>query len=89
MRALVLLRWSPRGGNVGVRRLEVSEALAHLPLYSKDLGAFDLDRELSAPPAPDVERRDRAILDGVTVVEVTGAPDFPRLVALVADLLGR
>jgi HprK-related kinase B len=89
MRALVLLRWRRHGGDVGVRALEVSEALSHLPLFYKDLGAFDLDLEPGAPVAGDVERRYRALLTRVTLLEVTGAPDFGRLVKLVSDLLGR
>jgi HprK-related kinase B len=89
MRALVLLRWHRRGGDVRVRPLEVSEALAHLPLFYKDLGAFDLDVEPGAPAAEDVERRYRALLTRVTRVDVTGSPDFGRLVKLVSDLVGR
>jgi hypothetical protein len=89
MRALLLLRWRRSGGDVRVRPLEVSEALAHLPLYYKDLGAFDLERAPGFAPGPDVVQRYRALLRRVTLVEITGAPDFPRLVKLVSDLLGR
>jgi hypothetical protein len=67
----------------------VSEALAHLPLYYKDLGAFDLERAPRFATGPDVVQRYRALLRRVTLVEITGAPDFPRLVKLVSDLLGR
>lgn len=87
MRALVLLRWRRDGGDVRVRPLEVSEALSHLPLYYKDLGAFDLDREPGAPVPGDVERRYRALLRRVTLVDVSGAPDFVRLVKLISELL--
>jgi HprK-related kinase B len=89
MRALVLLRWHRGGGDVRIRTLEVSEALASLPLYYKHLGAFDLEREPGAALAPDTVRRYRALLRRVALVELTGAPDFPRLVKLVGDLLGR
>jgi HprK-related kinase B len=89
MRALVLLRWGRGGGPLRIRLLEVSEVLAALPLYYKDLGAFDLDREAGAGMAADAERRYRALLRRATLVEVGGDPDFPRLVKLVSDLLSR
>jgi HprK-related kinase B len=89
LRAFVLLRWLRGERQMRVRLIEVSEALAALPLYYKDLGAFDLDREPGSAPDADVPRRYRALLRRVTLVEVTGAPDFPRLVKLVLDLLGR
>ena len=89
MRALVLLRWHRRGGTVRVRPIEVSEALSNLPLFYKDLGAFDLDLEPNAPALADVEQRYRALLTRVTLVDVTGSPDFGRLVKLVSDLVAR
>jgi HprK-related kinase B len=89
MRALVLLRWRRGGGAARIRLLEPSEALTYLPLYYKDLGVFDLDREPGEPPAADRERPYRAILRRVVLVEMTGAPDCPRLVKLVSDLLDR
>jgi HprK-related kinase B len=89
MRALVLLRWQRHGGDVRMRPLEVSEALSQLPLFYKDLGAFDLDLEPGAPAPDDAERRYRSLLTRVTLVDVTGSPDFGRLVKLVSDLVGR
>lgn len=89
MRALVLLRWRRHGGDVRMRPLEVSEALACLPLFYKDLGAFDLDLQPGGLAPEDVQRRYRALLTRVTLVEVSGSPDFSRLVKLVSDLLGR
>ena len=89
MRALVLLRWHRRGGSVRVRPIEVSEALSNLPLFYKDLGAFDLDLEPNASALADVEQRYRALLTRVTLVDVTGSPDFGRLVKLVSDLVAR
>ena len=58
-------------------------------VYEKDLGAFDLERPLTASVADDRQRRYRAVLRRVTLVDVTGRPDFAVLVKLVSDLLGR
>jgi HprK-related kinase B len=89
LQALVLLKWSRGGQGLSVRRLEAAEALANLPLFYKDLGAFDLDRP--ARRDGQVERLSRfaELLGRVTVVEVTGAPDFEALVDVVGDLLAR
>lgn len=93
MHALVLLKWRRDGQGVSVRRIEAAEGLANLPLYYKDLGAFDLARPALASRTAEqvVERRARFadLLGRVRIVEVTGRPDFPALVDVVADLLGR
>jgi HprK-related kinase B len=77
MRALVLLRWRRGGGAARIRLLEPSEALTYLPLYYKDLGVFDLDREPGGAPAADRERPYRVILRRVILVEMTGGAGLP------------
>lgn len=86
MQALVLLKWRRDGAGFTLRRLEAAEALANLPLFSKDLGVFDLDH-----PSRAVDRMSRFadLLGRVRVVEVTGRVDFPALVDLVDTLVGR
>jgi hypothetical protein len=44
----VLLKWRFKGGAFVVRRLRPPEALLELPLFYKDLGAFDLDQPSTA-----------------------------------------
>ena len=89
----MLLKWRREGQGWNARRIEAAEGLANLPLYGKDLGAFDLARPALAPRTAEqvVERRARFadLLGRVRIVEVTGRPDFPALVDVVADLLGR
>jgi HprK-related kinase B len=86
MSALVLLRWRLGGDAFGAREIAVEEALDQLPVFRKDLGAFDLDRPPETPP--DGERaRYAAVLERTRIVEVTGRPDFMALVGLVRDLL--
>lgn len=89
LHALVLLKWKRGGHGLDVRRIEAAEALANLPLFYKNLGAFDLDRP--ARIDDQVERRVRfaELLGRLAVVEVTGAPDFSALPDVVGDLLAR
>lgn len=87
--ALVLLKWRLGGGGFSVRRLELAEAMANLPLFQKDLGVFDPDRPAGQTEAPDAHTRYAAVLAQVTLLEVTGRTNFPALVDLVTDLLGR
>jgi HprK-related kinase B len=89
MRALVLLRWRFDGAGVNVQRLAPAEALAHLPHYYKNLGAFDLDRPPRTPAAPEERHRYAELLERVTAVEVTGGADFDALADVVGDLLER
>ncbi len=54
LRALVLVKWQLGGEGFGVRRLGTTEAVVNLPLFYKDLGAFDVARPVAAERA--VER---------------------------------
>jgi HprK-related kinase B len=89
LHALVLLKWRRGGRGLATRRLEAAEALSNLPLFYKDLGAFDSDRPARA--SVQVERLGRfaELLGRVSVVEVTGAPDFGALTDAVGDLVAR
>jgi len=87
--ALVLLRWRVDGEAFQSRRLDSAEALAALPLYYKDLGAFDLGRPIRAERSVDRRAAYSELLDGLTVIEVRGRWDFAALGELVSDLLGR
>jgi HprK-related kinase B len=93
MQALVLLKWHRDGQGFAVRRLEVAEALANLPLFRKDLGVFDLDCPARPGRSPEraVDRLSRFadLLGRVRVVEITGRTDFAALVDAVGDLLFR
>jgi HprK-related kinase B len=89
MEALVLLKWRLDGRGFGVQRLETAEALANLPLFYKDLGAFDLDRPARAGRTVERLSRYADLLGRVTVVGVTGKVDFPALADVVGDLLSR
>jgi len=86
---LVLLSWTLDGAGFHVRRLEAEDALARWPLYHKDLGVLDLDRPGPAAPTANDLAAYRELLAQVTVVEVSGRPDFAALVDVVGDLLGR
>ena len=87
MTCLVLLKWRLKGGAFVVRRLRAPEALLELPLYYKDLGAFDLDQPSTALGMASKLSSYAAILDQVTVFEVCGGVDFPSLLSLVGDAL--
>lgn len=87
MRALVLLRWRLGGDGVVVRPLAGEAALAHLDLFAKTLGVFDLDRMPGALPDREAPARYAAVLNRVHVLDVTGGPDFGALVPLVRELL--
>jgi HprK-related kinase B len=86
---LVLLSWTLDGAGFQVRRLEAEDALARWPLYHKDLGVLDLDLPGPAAPTADDLAAYRELAAQVTVVEVSGRPDFAALVDVVGDLLGR
>jgi HprK-related kinase B len=86
--ALVLLKWRLDGEGFSIRRLELAEAMADLPLFQKDLGVFDPDRPPGQTEAPAAIARYAAVLEQVTLLEVTGRINFPGLVDLVADVLG-
>jgi hypothetical protein len=83
----VLLRWRRDGRGLGVRRLDVDEALAALPLVYKNLGAFDLDRAPGAPVADAEREQYRELFARVALVEITGGVDFGALTGIVKDLL--
>jgi len=87
MRCLILLKWRLKGGAFVVRRLRGPEALLELPLFYKDLGAFDLDQPSTALGMAGKLSSYAAILDQVAVLEVSGGVDFPSLVSLVRDAL--
>jgi HprK-related kinase B len=89
MEALVLLKWRHDAEGISVRRLEVAEAMANLPLFQKDLGVFDLNRPAGRLGAVAGLARYTAVLDRVATLEVTGGVDFSALVDLVGDLLAR
>jgi HprK-related kinase B len=88
LRAILLLRWRRGSGGLATRRLTSAQALEAVPLVHKDLGVFDLDRAPGAARDDWDRGRYRALLEGVTVVEVTGGIDFGALVPIVAGLLG-
>jgi len=86
---LVLLTWTLDGTGFAVRRLDADSALTRWPVYHKDLGAFDLDRAISTTPTADDLAAYRNLMGQLTVVEVSGRPDFAALVDVVADLMAR
>ena len=89
MVAFVLLGWRRDAGAFSVRRVSSAEALTALPLFYKNLGAFDLDRPPRSPVTAAERARYGEVLDRVEVLEVTGSTDFASLVGLVGDLLAR
>jgi HprK-related kinase B len=89
LRALVLIKWRLGGDAFGVRRLDGAEALTNVPLFGKDLGVFDADRPVRPERAVERFGDYAAILERLTVVEVTGRPDFEALVDVVGDLLAK
>jgi hypothetical protein len=58
-----------------------------VPLFGKDLGVFDPDRPMRPERAVQRFGDYGAILDRLTVVEVTGRPDFDALVDIAGDIL--
>ena len=87
MKCFILLKWRLKSGAFAVRRLRPPEALLELPLYYKDLGAFDLDRPSTALGTASTLSSYAAILDQVGTFEVSGGVDFPSLVCLVGKVL--
>ena len=87
MEALLLLRWRRDERGLDVRRLSLAEALAALPLVSKNLGAFDLDRIPGAAMTAAELEGYRELFGRVAVVEVTGGIDFGALIGVVDKLL--
>src|SRR3989442_1141124 len=87
METLVLLKWRRDGQGVGVRSLAPEDALADLPYFYKNLGAFDPDRPAGSPITNSERVRYGELLGRVRVVEVTGRVDFKALVGLVEQLL--
>ena len=87
MAALALLRWSPAGGPVAIRRIDATEALAERAVFAKTLGAFDLDRSPDAGPTAADLRRYAEVLARVRIVEVSGGVDFGALTRLAPTLL--
>jgi HprK-related kinase B len=86
-RALVLLCWRRSGSGFSIERLGADTALERLPIFRKDLGAFDLDRAPATPPTPAELAGYRALLSAIPVFEVTGRVDFRALVGTVTSLL--
>lgn len=86
LEALVLLRWRLGGTGLRLRRLETAEALANVPFFAKDLGAFDLDRPARAPRAPGASRY-ADLIGRLTVLEISGMVNFPALIPIIRDLL--
>jgi HprK-related kinase B len=84
---LVLVTWTLDGAGFGVCRLDAESALARWPIYHQDLGVFDLDRAISATPTADDLAACRELVGQLTVVEVSGRPDFAALVDVVGDLM--
>src|SRR5262245_31285452 len=89
LRALVLLRWRVDGGPFERRRLDTARALAAVPLFYKDLGAFGLEGPVRGEPAADRLSAYSDLLDRLTVIEVRGGWDFAALGDVVGDLLDR
>lgn len=84
MAVLVLLRWRLDGDAFEAREIGVERALECLPIFEKHLGVFDLDRPVGAPSSDEERARYAPVLERTRIVEITGRPDFPALVALVA-----
>jgi hypothetical protein len=75
----------PRGRCLGhVQRDQAT--LADLPLIRKDLGAFDPDPRGRHAAVREILAY-RRLLDGITVVEVSGRVDVAALPPIVDDLL--
>jgi len=89
MQCLVLLKWRLGESGFAVRRLGAPEGMANLPIFYKDLGVFDLDRAVSRLDAVEHLQRYSALLEGVSVFEVSGGVDFSALVDLVGDRLAK
>jgi hypothetical protein len=89
LHALLLLKWRPEDRGLETRRLAPTEAMAHLPLFQKDLGVFDLDRPVRRRDTVEHLARYAAVLDRLEIVEVTGGVDFSALVDVVGDLLAK
>jgi HprK-related kinase B len=87
--ALLLLRWTREGDGLRVRRLGVEQALGALPLIHKDLGIFDLDRPVGAPPPPVDRSRYAALFEHIVVLEVTGRAQPAALADVVGELIAR
>ena len=87
METLVLLKWRRDGQGSRVRSLAPEDALADLPYFYKNLGAFDPDRPAGSPITNSERARYGELLGRVRVVEVTGRVDFKALVGLVEQLL--
>jgi HprK-related kinase B len=87
LEVLVLLKWRRDGQGLSVRRVELDEALADLPYFYKNLGAFDPDRPPKSPVTTSERARYAELLARVRVVKVTGRVDFKALVGLVEQLL--
>ena len=68
--------------------METAEALTNVPFIHKNLGVFDLDRPAQSRRAVEQLTNYADLLSRLTVVEVTGAPDFEGLVEVMGDLLG-
>jgi HprK-related kinase B len=88
LKLLVLLSWSIDSTGFEVCRLDAESALARWPMYYKDLGVFDLDRAISTTVSQDDLDAHRDLVKRLTVVEVSGRPDFAALVDLVGELMG-
>jgi hypothetical protein len=71
------------------RRLDTTEAVVNLPLFYKDLGAFDVARPVEAERAVARLSEYAEVLERLAVVEVSGRPDFEALVDVVGDLLAK
>jgi HprK-related kinase B len=89
LRALVLVKWQLGGQGFAVRRLGTTEAVVNVPLFYKDLGVFDMDRPVQAERAVERLGDYAELLDRLTVVEVSGRPDFEALVDVVGELLAK
>jgi HprK-related kinase B len=84
---LVLLTWRPDGTGFGVRRLDAESALAHWPIYYKDLGLYDQGRTVEGTPTAENLDGYRELMERLTVLEISGRPDFPALVDIVGNFL--
>jgi hypothetical protein len=87
LEALVLLNWTVDGTGFHVRRLGTQGGLDHWPIYYKNLGVFDLDRDMYSMPTEADLAGYREILGKLKVIEVSGRPDFAALAEVVADLM--